>query len=166
MLGNFKTTINGINTPHQLALGVTIGAVIGMVPKDSAIPYLFALLLLLSRGNLLCGILSAVCFSFLSPILDPISHATGLKALTVTAWQPFLAEFVSRPFIPWLRIENTIVTGSLIISLLASLPLYAVSNIYFRLWGIRMLERLSRLKIFGGFKNETPITIPDALATD
>ena len=100
---------------------------VGMIPKDSLLAFVFFLLLLISNANLITGFLSAVFFSWLSPILDPLSHNVGVTVLTYEGLQPWFCQLDALPLAAWARIENTVVTGSFIIGILLMLPLYFVS---------------------------------------
>ena len=127
LLVSARSTLRGVDTTRQLAIGTTFGMLLGLMPKDTAFFFLFALILLLSHGNLLAGAISAIAFSWIGWCLEPATHAVGLSVLSIDILQPYLAEFQSWPLGPWFRIENTVVMGSLVIGLIAALPCYRIS---------------------------------------
>lgn len=123
----FRGTIRGFDTSKQLAMGVTLGMFIGMIPKDSLLSYSFGCLLLLSTANLLTGSISAFCFTWIAALFDPLSHRLGAMVLTFDMFEPTFSWLGSQPVIPWTRFENTVVTGSLVLALLLAIPVYRVS---------------------------------------
>jgi len=127
LLVSVRSTLGGVDTTRQLAIGTTFGMLLGIMPKDTAFVILFALILLLSHGNLLAGAISAIAFSWIGWCLEPATHTVGLSVLSIEVLQPYFAEFQSMPLGPWFRIENTVVMGSLIIGLIAVLPCYKIS---------------------------------------
>ena len=71
----FLGTVSGMDSSEQLAAGVVLGMMIGMLPMDCLLPYLFLLVLLLSRANLLTAIGAAVAFSWIGIGLTSIELA-------------------------------------------------------------------------------------------
>jgi len=78
----FKSSLRGFDSPSQLALGVAFGLVIGLLPKDSLLPYMIGVVALLTNANLATLIVSGLVFSWAGLFLDPITHKTGLWVLT------------------------------------------------------------------------------------
>ena len=124
----FRSTVKGFDTSKQLAMGVTMGMLVGLVPKDSLFSYGFGCLLLLSTANLFAGALSAFCFSWIGTIFDPLSDRLGASLLTFDLFEPTLAWLSQLPVVPWTRFENTVVTGSLVLGLLLAFPVYRISR--------------------------------------
>ena len=129
LLISFRSTIRGVDTTRQMAIGVTLGMLLGMMPKDTAFVLLFAVMLLLSQGNLLAGAVSAILFSWVGWLLEPATHAAGLAVLSIEALQPWLAEIQGWPLGPWFRLDNTVVMGSLMVGLVGVLPCYRISYV-------------------------------------
>lgn len=151
-----QNRIAAINSAHELALGIACGVVVGIMPKDSAIPWLFALFFMLGRGNLLCGIIAAVFMSMVGPSLDGFSDRMGLSVLSINSLQSTFAYWMEVPWVAWTRFNNTVVAGSLAIGVLSFLPVYLLSQVFFRVWGIEMIERVMNFRairfLFGATK--------------
>ena len=151
--------ISAINSPHELALGIAFGVLIGLMPKDSAIPWLLALTFLLGRGNILCVIVSAIAFSIVGPWIDVWSDRMGEAVLSIKSLQTTYASWMDLPWVAWTRFNNTVVTGSLVIGLIAWIPVYLASQIFFRVWGIAMIQRLMQSRpmkfLFGESADQT-----------
>ncbi len=123
----FRSTVKGFDSSHQIALGVALGMMIGLIPKDSLLPYGVALLALLTNANLLSLIVSTLIFSQLSPLLDPITHPLGAWILTFDPLESIWISLYQTPIVPWTRIENTVVMGTLMLGILLAIPVYSLS---------------------------------------
>jgi uncharacterized protein (TIGR03546 family) len=144
---SFKGTIRGFDTSRQLALGVALGLLIGLLPKDSLLPYLIGLIAILSRANLLSLGVSGLCFSFLSPVLDPASHQLGHWLLTFSPLQSTWGWLYQLPVVPWTRFDNTVVTGSLLMGLMLCLPAYLLSFQFFERFGATLAKILMNSRL-------------------
>jgi uncharacterized protein (TIGR03546 family) len=119
------------NAPEQLALGFTIGMVIGLVPKGNLIALSLCVLLFSMRCNKGLGLAAAVAFSFVGAWTDPFAHRLGLAALSFEPLQAKCASIFHVPLGPWLGLNNTVVTGSLLIGLYVAYPVYWITRLVF-----------------------------------
>lgn len=139
----FRSTIRGFDTSKQLAMGVTLGMLAGLIPKDSLFAYGFGCLLLLSTANLLTGGISIFCFSWIGALLDPMTHRLGNYVLTVDYFEPTLAKLNELPLVPWTRFENTVVTGNLLLGLIIAIPIYRLSLVTFERYRKTVSDRIT-----------------------
>ena len=72
---------SGASSPRQLALGFSMGMIIGLVPKDNLISVLLLFLLASLKINLCSASLATLLFSWLTLLLDPLSHLIGRSVL-------------------------------------------------------------------------------------
>src|SRR4029078_5262792 len=70
------------NAPEPLALGFTIGMVIGLVPKGNLIALSLCVLLFSMRCNKGLGLATAVAFFFVGAWTDHLAHRLGRMALS------------------------------------------------------------------------------------
>ena len=115
-------------SPEQLALGFTIGMVIGLVPKGNLIALSLCVLLFSMRCNKGLGLVAAVAFSFVGPWTDAFAHRLGFAALNFQPLQATYASIFNQPMGPWLGFQNTVVTGSLLLGLYVAYPVYFMSR--------------------------------------
>jgi uncharacterized protein (TIGR03546 family) len=126
---NFKGTVRGFDTPHQLGVGMALGVAAGLIPLDSALPYIIALVALLSTSNLLCFGIGATLAHFVSPSLDHLTHIIGTWVLTFDPLEATWATLASSPVVPWTRFNNSVVMGTLVLGLIAATPIYSITRI-------------------------------------
>ena len=131
----FTASVKGFDSPAQLALGVALGLVIGLLPKDSLLPYAIGLIALLSNANLLTLVISGILFSWVGPTADPLTHQIGGWLLTLGPLESVWVWLYQIPVVPWTRFNNTIVMGSLVLGLLLSVPIYSLSKHFFQAYG-------------------------------
>ena len=143
---SFKSTVRGFDSPKQLAMGVTFGMMIGVFPKDSLLPYVIALVALFTTANLLCLAISTILFSWVSPVLDPITHQIGLWVLTFDPLESTWAQLYQLPIVAWTRFENTVVMGSACLGLALAIPVYLSGRYCFRKYGSSIYERFSQTR--------------------
>ena len=130
-LRKFCRALLASNAPEQLALGFTIGMVIGLVPKGNLIALSLCVLLFSMRCNKGLGLVAAIAFSFVGPWTDPFAHRLGLAALSLQPIQATYASIFKLPLGPWLGFQNTIVTGSLLMGLYVAYPVYWITRLIF-----------------------------------
>jgi uncharacterized protein (TIGR03546 family) len=101
---------------------VALGMGFGLIPKDSALCYLFALLALFLPISVPAAIVSAVTFSVLAPLLDRWTDPIGFWLLSQPALEDFWRGLEATAVAVWFRSENTVVVGSIALALIAFLP--------------------------------------------
>ncbi len=119
------------DTPRQLALGLAIGMMIGLVPKGNLTAVALSMILLGTRVNLATGMLGALLFSWLSGWTDPLAHQIGCGLLTHQSLQPLLTWLHALPLVPWTALDNTVVFGSLMLGIWLFLPVYHFGRLGF-----------------------------------
>ena len=70
------------DSPRQIAMGLALGAVIGLVPKGNLLAAVLMMIVCASRVNLGAAMLSAFAFSWIGMWVDPLSHRIGLALLS------------------------------------------------------------------------------------
>jgi uncharacterized protein (TIGR03546 family) len=135
------------DSPRQLALGFTLGMMIGLVPKGNLVAIGLLLVLLSTRVNLATGMGAAALFSWLGTLADPLSHRIGLALLSAETFQPLGAYLYDLPLVPWTALNNTVVCGSLALGAWLAYPTYRVSHRFFRAWQPWLLRRLDAFRL-------------------
>jgi uncharacterized protein (TIGR03546 family) len=136
------------STPHELALGFALGAAVGLMPKDNLLAAGLMTVLAASRVNLGMAAVSALLFSWVAVLTDPLTHSLGMVLLGHDALTPFWSRLADLPVVPWTRFNNTVVLGSFVLGLVLLYPLYRVSRSRFAVWKPRIEERLLKYRLF------------------
>lgn len=141
------------DTPRQLALGLALGMVIGLVPKGNLTAIVLSIILLGTRVNLATGMLGAVIFSWLNGWTDPLAHRLGYALLTHEPLRPLFAWFFALPLVPWTALNNTVVFGSFLLGIWLFWPVYHLGHRAFERLQPRvagLLERYRMSKVLAG----------------
>jgi uncharacterized protein (TIGR03546 family) len=111
-------------SPRQIALGVALGMVIGLLPKDNLIAFSLTIVLFACRFSLPAGLVSIAAFSCIGIALDPMAHGVGDWVLHQSSLESMLAWMYQLPLVPWTAMNNTVVVGQLLFGIVLSAPVY------------------------------------------
>jgi uncharacterized protein (TIGR03546 family) len=135
-------------SPHLLALGLSLGMLVGLVPKDNLTATCLATLLLVLRLHLGAAASSALLFTWVGSLLDPLSHRIGLAILTFKPLEPFYSWLFDQPLVPWTNLNNTVVLGNLAIGLVLCYPCYRLAKGAVEKYGPTLIDRLQTYKLY------------------
>ena len=121
--------LNSNEAPWQISLGVIFGSVLGLTPLFSLHNLAVLFLALVINVNISILLVSFAGFSIIAYLLDPVFHKVGLALLTSPSLESFWIQFFSCPVFLAGKLNNTIVMGSLVSTLTASIPLFIVLNV-------------------------------------
>jgi len=109
------------NRIGYIALGFVLGMFLGLLPFgfNSAI---ILILIFALRNDLLAVILSAVLFSFLGFLIDPLAHSLGLVVLQAGFLQGLWTFLYNLPLVPFTGFNNTLVMGNGLIGIILTAP--------------------------------------------
>lgn len=131
---------------RQLAAGLALGVMVGLVPKGNLTAVVLAMVLFALRVNLGTGLLSAFVVSLAAPWLDPLSHAIGYALLTFGPLEPVWARLYDLPLVPWTAFNNTVVLGSFVLGAALAYPVYRASEPIFARYQPTIAARLLRFR--------------------
>lgn len=136
------------DSPRSIAGGFALGAIIGLTPLMSLHNlFVFCLVLLINVS------IPAACFgiflcSGFAYLLDPVFHKIGYYLLVNVAFlKPFWTYLYNIPVAPLLRLNNTVVLGSLVTALLAFIPNYFGFKQVVCLYRLHLKEKVEQLKV-------------------
>ena len=119
-------------TPGQVALGLALGSVVGLTPLmnlHNAVVLGLIIILNVSFPGAMLGIAVFTPFGFL---LDPLCDAVGRRLLMDTpALTPLWTSLSNTPVVPLTNFNNTVVLGSVAVSLALFLPILIGAR-----WGV------------------------------
>lgn len=141
---NFLKLLNSEQSPHQLSLGLGFAMIVGFTPTLSLHNLLILFLLLVLRANISAFLLGWAVFSLLGLLLDPLFHLVGQSLLTQDGLLEMWTGMYNNSFWRLSHFNNTILLGSLLISVLAFLPFFILSNHLIKLYRERLQERFNQ----------------------
>ena len=134
MWSHLRRLPEGARDPHRLARSLALGLVLGLVPKSSGA---FAVVGLVAFGistHLPTLFVTALAASILAPWLDPCTGAIGERLLLWPVLHPVWARLHRWPLVPWLRLNNTVVMGSLVLGIVLAVVVHRLTQRCARRW--------------------------------
>ena len=149
--------LNSDGTPGQVAMGMALGLAFGLTPLVSLhnlVVLAVAMLTTVSFPGVFLGWAIALPLGFL---LDPVFDRLGMALLMHDALAPVFLWIVNTPVVALARLNNTIVLGSLVVWLVALVPMYVVfkglvtryrADVYAHVQQWRLLQLLKTSKLW------------------
>ncbi len=137
MIGAIAKLLKGLSDnshPGEIAHAVSCGFILGFMPKDNMLWYIIFILFLFLRINKGALLLIMLAGSALTYLLDPLFHDIGYFVLTIEDIAPYMKAFLGFPAMAYTKINNTIVAGSLVFSVVAYIPFYILARLFITLW--------------------------------
>jgi uncharacterized protein (TIGR03546 family) len=148
LLQQLVKTLNSQGTPGQVAAGLAIGAALGLTPLvnvHNLVVFLLALILNVSLGGFFLG------WSLFVPVgfaLDPLFDTVGHALLSSPGLQGLWTALANTPGVPLTNFNNTIVLGSVVVWIVAWLPVFFLARWLVATYRATVFERLKRTKVF------------------
>jgi len=144
--------LNSNAKPWQLSLGVSFGASIGLTPTLSLHNLALLFLAFIINMNLGIMILSFVLFSGFAYILDPVFHDLGYTILKTDSLAGIWESVFSCPIALVAQLNNTIVMGSLVVSVALAFPLFFMFNKFIEKYREKLQVYMEKFPIFKSLK--------------
>jgi uncharacterized protein (TIGR03546 family) len=135
-------------SPRALAFGFALGSIIGLTPFLSAHNLIVFGLILLLNVSISAALFALFIFSAFAYFFDPLFHSLGYFLLVkVDFLKPLWTFLYNIPIAPLFHLNNTVVLGSLIISLVMFLPVYFGFQKGVGLYRLHLKAKVEDLKI-------------------
>lgn len=144
--------LNSDEKPWQLSLGLAFGGIIGLMPLWTPHNIFLLFLAFIINLNFALLLVGFFFFSGIAYILDPLFHQIGLAVLTAEGMQDFWNGFFSNPVFLFDRLNNTLVMGSLLFSLVSSIPLFFILNLLIRKYRQHLQGLFDKIPILKSLK--------------
>ena len=143
----FKVLRSG-ESPNQIAAGFILGMIPGLTPIWNFHNLIVLILLIILRVNFAAAIFSFILFSAFAYIFDPLFHSLGYYLLVEqTSLYEFWNTFFNTPVFGLSGLNNTVVLGSFIVSLILLIPMFFLMKKFIIVYRERIDSRLQKLKI-------------------
>lgn len=147
LLAKLLRALNSETDPAQISLALCFALIMGLTPLFSLHNLVVLFLVLVLRVNLSTVIAATVVFSGVAYLLDPLFHVIGLAALTAEGLTGFWTGLYNTTWFRFGHLNNSVVMGSLIASLVLFIPVFFVGNLLIRRYRDHLLAWVNRLKV-------------------
>jgi uncharacterized protein (TIGR03546 family) len=132
LLQSLFKTLHSEGTPGQVAAGLALGAILGLTPLLNLHNAVVFALIMMLNVSFPAAMLGWAVFTPIGFILDPVFDTVGHRLLLETPGLTSLwTSLYNMPVVPLTNFNNTVVLGSLTVSLALWLPLYLGGR-----WGV------------------------------
>jgi uncharacterized protein (TIGR03546 family) len=147
MIARLLKVLNSESEPEQISLALCFAMIAGLTPLFSLHNLLILLLVLIIRVNLSSFILGWIFFSGIAYLLDPLFHMIGFKALTAKTLETLWTSLYNITLFRLAKINNSVVIGSLISSLILFIPAFILSKLAIIKYRTNVLEWVQKSRI-------------------
>jgi uncharacterized protein (TIGR03546 family) len=142
------TTLHSDESPRALALGLSLGSIIGLTPFLSAHNLIIFVLIFILNVSISAAMFGVFFFGLFAWFFDPLFHDLGYFLLVNLKFlKPFWTYLYNIPVAPLFRLNNTVVLGSLVASLITFLPVYFGFQKALALYKLHLREKVEKFKI-------------------
>lgn len=125
ILAKLVKILRSAASPAQIAGGFIIGMIIGLTPFWSLHNLLLFFLLIILNVNITTALFSLMICTGMAYLLDPAFHHLGYLVLVDLSFLKGMWTYLYNfPVVALSRYNNTIVMGSLLVSLLLTIPVF------------------------------------------
>jgi uncharacterized protein (TIGR03546 family) len=125
LAGKLIKALKSEDSPNQMAWGFALGTFLGLIPVNTLFTVVILFILCIFRVNFASAMLAFAFYSLFAYLIDPVFHQIGFFLLVKVGFLKSLwVMLYNLPVAPLTRFNNTIVSGSLLISLLLFVPHY------------------------------------------
>lgn len=141
-------TLHSDEEPHNMAAGFALGSIIGLTPLLS-LHNLFVFLIILvfnvSISAAFFGIFFFGCFAY---FFDTQFHSLGYYLLVKLEFlKPLWTYLYNIPIAPLTKFYNTVVLGSLLVSIITFFPVYWGFKQIVKFYQSKMAAKVNKLKV-------------------
>ena len=156
--------LNSETEPGQISLALCLSMITGFTPALSPHNLIVLLLVLVLRVNLSAFILGWLFFSAVAYLLDPLFNFIGLKLLTAAALKPFWTGLYNTVWFRLDHLNNTVVMGSLVVSLVLFIPAFILFNLLIRRYRTHILAWVKKTRLAQAFQATKFYTIYQSIS--
>ncbi len=164
IFARFLKVLNSETRPGQISLALAFSMIVGFTPLFSLHNLLVILLVLVIRTNIAAFLVGLTVFSGIAYLLDPLFHLLGQLVLTNESLNPLWTSLYNSTLWRLEHFNNTIVMGSVLISLLLFIPFVLMTNYLIVKYRTSLLQWVNKIRIVQVIKGTKLFNIYNSLS--
>lgn len=149
---NLLKLLNSDTGEKSIALGFALGMILGFAPFFSLQTILVIIILFIFKIQFGAAICASFFFAIFAFILDPVFHSVGIIFLEMNSLKGIYELLYSMPIIPFTKFYNSIVMGSMVVSILLVPVVYLLSVKMIVKYRTSVVQRYQQSKFFKALK--------------
>lgn len=138
--------LNSSGKSWQLTGAIILAMFTGFLPSNSLILFDLLFLALILNVNFGLFLLFSVIFGGIGYLFDPLFESLGYSVLTDESLNGFFTSLYNSAMFRWSSFNYTLVTGSLLVSVVLSLPMYFILNKFVTIYRVQLGQKLNEWK--------------------
>ena len=151
-LFGFLKLLNSDKGESQIAAGLACGLILGFAPSFSLQTLLVVIVLFFFRVQIGAAFFGMFVFSVIAWVFDPLFDSVGQIILELEYLQNVYKLLYNLPIVPFSKFYNSVVMGSLVLSMILSPFVFFLSRIVVLKYRIVIFERFKSTKFFKAIK--------------
>jgi len=139
--------LNSETAPINISIGICLGMVVGFTQMWSVHNLIILFIVLFFRVNLSAFIIGTLAFKSLSFLFNGTFHQIGLSLLTADFYKDIGTYLYNVTFWKFDRINNTIVIGGIVVSIIGFIPMLLLLNVLIKKYRKHILSYVRKTKI-------------------
>ena len=138
--------------PGEIAHAVSIGLLLGLMPKNNLLWYLVFVFCLFVRFNKAAYLLMILFSSAISVAFDPLFDRLGYAFLTIPSLADLFGRLLDIPFVAFTKFNNSVVCGSFLFGLILYIPANIIARVLLKVWrrhAVPVLRQTPIIKAIG-----------------
>lgn len=148
LLGKFIKVLQSNESPNQIAWGFALGSIAGLTPLTVLHNLLVLFLIIILKVNIAAAVLALLIYSLIAWVFDPVFHTLGFVLLIeFSALESFWTTLYNAPVAPLSKFNNTVVLGSLVVSLMLLPVNYWIFKSFVRRYRESWRDKIQKWKV-------------------
>ena len=152
VLRQFISGLTAETGPGQIAGGIAMGFLIGLLPKANLTAQLLLVLLMALRVNIPMALMAMLAMTFVNPLLDKLTGPIGYFILSAPPLAPLWTKLYNMPVAPWTGFNNTVLMGGLVFGLAFFIPVYLAGKKFGVYYNETFKEKIMSSKLVKAMK--------------
>lgn len=152
ILRQFISGLTAETDPEQIAGGIALGFLIGLLPKANLTAQLLLALLMALRVNLPMALMAMLAMTCVNPLLDRLTDPIGYFILASPSLTPLWTKLYNMPVAPWTGFNNTVLLGGLVFGLVLFFPVYLAGKKFGVYYNGSFKEKITGSKLVKAMK--------------
>lgn len=157
------TALNSNSRIPEIALGLTLGISLGLLPFNIILSGLLILAVIIIRCNVAAVFLGLLIGNISGTAVDPIAKKLGYIVLTLKPLTPFWTTLYNLPIVPLSRFNHSHIGGMLILLIIGFYPIYKLMSYLVAYYRTHLQERIKKSKIYKTLKLSSVVNITQKL---
>lgn len=149
LLRRFLAAVHSGQQLWQLALGFTLGMMMGFPPFNVFYVFFIFFFVFILNVNMGMAFFGMLVFTFVSYFLDPVAHSLGYFLLMDVSWlTPVWTFLYHMPIVPYSNFYNSVMMGGMALSVLMFVPVFGTAYLLFFFYRRVVAKRLENTKLY------------------